>query len=117
MRGRGQKNPNLGAVIFSADDTNFTLVKLHQRLCNRQSEARSISPPRSTAVDLAKGRQRDFDFAFAHTDAGVGYDPSDPAIVQLARLQSDLAALGGELDGVGKKVGEDLAQLDAIGPQ
>src|SRR6185312_15138414 len=48
-----------------------------------------------------------------HADAGVGHDDRDAALGR-GGAQGDQAAPLGELDGVGQKVEEDLAQLGGI---
>ena len=109
-RGRGsahrQDDGERGARTRAALDPHLAAVPLHDRVGDRQAEARAF---------LALGGEEGIEDAPAHVlghaDAGVGDREDDVAVILRAGADAQRPAPRHRVDGVQDQVGEDLVEL------
>src|SRR5665811_547858 len=102
-----------GAHARLAGQRQSRAVCIHQRLGERQPEARPGLPARGS-VELVEGLHGIGDLVLAHADAAVAHPHAQLALHNRAG-HDDLPTLFGELDGVGEKIEQDLLEPSRIG--
>ena len=95
-----------------------TLMRIGDRLADREAEADPAKLPRDLAIALLEGIEDAADLSRVDSDAGVFYfHRHAPVAVRPlgARADRDRATLRGELDRVLEQVPEDLGDARAVG--
>src|SRR5260221_8887999 len=113
---RRQPQRRRGALAGRAAQLQPPTMQLGHRPRQRQAEPRALVLAGEAAVDLAEGAQRGFEIVRGDADAGVLDRQAEPVRV-VAGADRDAAAGGGELDGIGQQVEQDLLEPPAVAEQ
>ena len=90
-------------------------MQFHQGHGQRQAESHTLVVSRVAACDLTEGRNRLGHVLFGDADPGVRDREDQRPVPVNSRRYRDFAAFGGELDGVGDEVEQNLLDLGLVG--